>query len=320
MADEGMITQRFNSEAFSGPDRIEAFREIYGRQMMKLQMDPLPGHPFGLDFLVQGFADFGYASGWLTPTRNTHTAEMIEDDDLIIVLSPQGHGSLQQIGREVTIENGQATLLSNGEPGVFYGHVPSHLVSFRLSRKLLSPLVPNLEDALVRQIPRDNPSLQLMTSYARVMTDMNALATPELRRAIAVHMHDLAALTIGAERDVNEITKQRGVRAARLRAIKDDITANLSQQRLSADTLAARHGISPRYVNMLFETEGVSISEFVLMQRLALAHRKLSDPGMAERSISAIAYDVGFRDLSYFNRTFRRRYNATPSDIRAAIR
>ena len=28
------------------------------------------------------------------------------------------------------------------------------------------------------------------------------------------------------------------------------------------------------------------------------------------------AFEVGFADLSYFNRTFRRRYNATPSDIR----
>ena len=30
----------------------------------------------------------------------------------------------------------------------------------------------------------------------------------------------------------------------------------------------------------------------------------------------AVASDVGFGDLSYFNRTFRRRYAATPSDIK----
>jgi AraC-like DNA-binding protein len=35
-----------------------------------------------------------------------------------------------------------------------------------------------------------------------------------------------------------------------------------------------------------------------------------------KRGISSIAYDVGFGDLSYFNRVFRRQYNATPSDIR----
>jgi AraC-like DNA-binding protein len=33
-------------------------------------------------------------------------------------------------------------------------------------------------------------------------------------------------------------------------------------------------------------------------------------------SITEIAYEAGFSDLSYFNRTFRRAHGATPSDIR----
>ena len=44
----------------------------------------------------------------------------------------------------------------------------------------------------------------------------------------------------------------------------------------------------------------------------------LRDPRYAAWTISAVAYSVGFGDLSYFNRTFRRRFGATPSDIRAA--
>ena len=44
-------------------------------------------------------------------------------------------------------------------------------------------------------------------------------------------------------------------------------------------------------------------------------------PSLAQPSVFGaqhliIAYDVGFGDLSYFNRVFRRRYGATPSDIR----
>jgi AraC-like DNA-binding protein len=44
----------------------------------------------------------------------------------------------------------------------------------------------------------------------------------------------------------------------------------------------------------------------------------LSDPRHAVRTISSIAYDVGFGDVSYFNRVFRKLYGATPSDIREA--
>jgi len=55
----------------------------------------------------------------------------------------------------------------------------------------------------------------------------------------------------------------------------------------------------------------------VLGQRLARAHRLLTDPRRTERTLTAIAFEVGFSDLSYFNRAFRRRFGATPSDARA---
>ncbi|WP_094194055.1 helix-turn-helix transcriptional regulator [Bradyrhizobium viridifuturi] len=67
-------------------------------------------------------------------------------------------------------------------------------------------------------------------------------------------------------------------------------------------------------------SDGTTFSEFVLDQRLARAHGLLVDPRRTGRSISTIAFEAGFGDLSYFNRAFRRRYNATPSDIRIAPR
>jgi AraC-like DNA-binding protein len=42
----------------------------------------------------------------------------------------------------------------------------------------------------------------------------------------------------------------------------------------------------------------------------------LTNPLYRNRSISAIAYDAGFGDVSYFNRTFRRSFSATPSEVR----
>jgi AraC-like DNA-binding protein len=44
----------------------------------------------------------------------------------------------------------------------------------------------------------------------------------------------------------------------------------------------------------------------------------LGDPSFAERTISAIAYESGFGDLSHFNRAFRRRYGESPTDVRSA--
>ena len=145
-----------------------------------------------------------------------------------------------------------------------------------------------------------------------------SLATPALRRLVAVHVRDLVAAAVGTGSDRWHGFETGGIRAARLHAIKADIQARLDRDDHSVRTAAARQGVSPRYVQALFEDEGTTFSEFVRDQRLQRVHRLLADPQLLHRSISEIAFGVGSGDLSHFNRAFRRRYGKTPSDVRAA--
>jgi AraC-like DNA-binding protein len=101
-----------------------------------------------------------------------------------------------------------------------------------------------------------------------------------------------------------------------MRSIKANIRAQSGSPGLSLDSVAAKQGISKSYVRKLFELEGTSFTEFVLNQRLASAYKMLTDVRLAGRSISEIAHQSGFNDISYFNRTFRRVYGASPSEIR----
>ena len=112
----------------------------------------------------------------------------------------------------------------------------------------------------------------------------------------------------------------RGMRAARLQALKADIEASITDGQLSVVHVASRHQVTPRYVQILFESEGTTFSNYVIVQRLTRAHRMLTDAGLKDWSISAIARAVGFANLSYFNRTFRKRYGVTPSEVRQGMR
>jgi len=69
-------------------------------------------------------------------------------------------------------------------------------------------------------------------------------------------------------------------------------------------------------VQKLLETEGTTYSEFTLASRLERVFTALKDTHSRQASISDIAFDHGFSDISNFNHAFRRRFGASPSDIR----
>jgi AraC-like DNA-binding protein len=309
---------RFNLDDFPFRDRDEAFREIYGRAIMKLELEPKPGIPFTMDMELRALPDFGVASGTCRAVNCRRTSQLIDSDDLILVVARAGGGVFHSRGKEAELESGRAVLTDSAEQGTFNVLAPSSVINFRLAFNRIAPLVGDLNSVLMRPVPQSSEALRLLVSYVDCLRDDLSLSQPELKSTVVAHIYDLAALALGATRDAAFVATGRGVRAARLRAIKADIVSNLGQRNLTVSSLAARHGVSPRYVSMLFENEPETLSEYVLRQRLIRAHSMLVDPRYSERTVSSIAYDVGFGDVSYFNRVFRRLYGATPSDIRAA--
>ena len=146
----------------------------------------------------------------------------------------------------------------------------------RLPRTSLAPLVPNIDDAVLRPIPRGTGALNLLTTYVGALVDDPALAAPHMRQLVVAQLCDLVAVTLGATRDAAAVAEGRGIRAARLRAIKNDIEAHLAHGDLSPAAVARRQTISDSYIRKLFEGEGTSFSEFVLSRRLVRAHRMLT--------------------------------------------
>jgi AraC-like DNA-binding protein len=114
------------------------------------------------------------------------------------------------------------------------------------------------------------------------------------------------------------VAEQRGAQAVRRAAVVQAIAASMADPALDATMVAAKLGITARYVHHLLAPTGRTFSEHLLDKRLARAIELLCEPAQRRRKIADIAFEVGFKDLSYFNRTFRRKYGGTPSDMRLA--
>ena len=309
-------TQWLRTPPIRDPHGLRAFQDSFTEFLNGICVEPLNGQPLAVEGSVTTFDNMAISIGLTSPTRCTHPYSSTLDDGVILMGWLRGCTSFRACGSEWDLGDGDAMLVQAGQTQTVAAHTASHLCSVTLSRALLGAMRLDVDAALL-QVLRGSSAVSMLMAYAHLLRDHSALSTPELRRAAALHMHDLAALALGATGDAAHLAKVRGARAAKLLAVKNDIATHFTDATLSSSSVAQRLGITPRYLHMLLEDEGLSFSTLVLGKRLALARRLLADPRLAGRRISALAFDVGFGDLSYFNRSFRRRFGMTPSEARA---
>jgi AraC-like DNA-binding protein len=309
---------RFSTEDVAPSDRTAVWREVLGRVHLHLDVEQVGEAPLRATVESHRWSSTSFYFSDTTPVRATRTPEFIQDGDGDFrLLRADGAGyQYTSNGVDEIVEDGASALLFNGVASSVRYLGPCHVTAVRVPRTQITPLVRGFDDRPIRRL-RNMDALRLLASYTEALRRQGPTSDPRLAAQVANHVTDLVALALGACGDAAEIARGRGARAARLAAVKRAILADLSDAELSIVTIAARHGISPRYLRMLFESEGTSFTDFVLEQRLVKAHRAIRDPLRTGQMISTIAFAAGFGDLSYFNRAFRRRFGMTPSDARA---
>lgn len=227
-----------------------------------------------------------------------------------ILLRPVG-GSLpvEQAGRALVIKDRQGVLLSLDSP--FSYSAPE---AVRIDHLLMPADVFGPTGATPGELPlaaADTASLDLLTHYAgAVMQGLIPLRSEQHARLAGAHMRDLVRVMFDGG------TAPAPSPAGRLAAVKSAIAPHICRRDLNLDMVARLMGVTPRYIQMLFEADGTTFSAHVLARRLDMARAALE--AAPDGPVSAVAYAAGFGDLSYFNRTFRARFGLTPSACRRA--
>jgi AraC-like DNA-binding protein len=113
---------------------------------------------------------------------------------------------------------------------------------------------------------------------------------------------------------------QRIPNAKRLRRVHDAIERIEGEcsEALCLRDLAAGVGLSPHYFLRTFQkVSGLTPHQYLIGARLRVAVRLLLD---TDRSVTRIAYEAGFADLSNFINTFRRAIGRSPGSYRRYVR
>jgi AraC-like DNA-binding protein len=306
---------RFSTAEYAPRDRLAAWHEIYGRGMCRQHIEPDDPELIHTDVVFRKLPGLGTMKGYRSPAVYRRERSQVDGDNLFVTVALTGEFEASQLGRSASMKPGDAFVGAGAEPVIARVSPGYNSITVSVPLKAVSAAVPNVDALFGRRIPAENSALRMMTRYLDLFEEVDP--EPQVQHQAVSHVYDLLALTLAGVTPVSGGSSLRGARAARLREIKQDIEAQLGSESLSIATIAAHHRLPVRYVQRLFETEGASFTEFVLERRLQRAHRLLRDAKFTDRPIGIIAFEAGFTNQPYFNRAFRQRFGAPPSEIRA---
>ncbi len=312
-----MTLQCFSAADVPLKDRVAVFLEVYAA-IENVEVELTSDMPLIGDAAIRSLPNVTIVQANCVPCISRRTRRHVVDgkSDLVLSVFTNGKASYSRNGGEPEFyEPGEAYLGRNDRPCEHALSGKPGFIDIAIPRALMGPGIADLDRATGAKLP-PTPELVLLTNYVATLTREIGALSPDAAARCSSHILDLATMAVGATRDAQEVAEARGVRAVRLRAVKGDIAANLLRPDLSVATVARRQGVSPQYVRALFNGEGTTFADHVRAERLTLAHEILCDPARQGRRISDIAFEAGFGDLSYFNRSFRQRYGMTPSDVR----
>ena len=248
-----------------------------------------------------------------------HVAGSGHDGVHIFVNAGVGLIAGEQFGRAYSARAGEGGLYLYNAPNVTHIGHGSSLLGITLPRSVTRMWRQAPEDLVGRGGDKSAAAFQVLKSYLRLLYSGD-ICDGQVAASIQTHIGELAGLWLGglkpADLAENDIS---GRQAARLAAIDDLMRRHLDDPAFSVMDLATALRLSPRTVQYILSQDGESFSRRLANLRVERAAQWLMAPGSLDSAITAIAYDVGFSDLSTFYRSFRRRFGCSPADMRAGV-
>jgi AraC-like DNA-binding protein len=307
----------FHRGPSKGPD-FEAWREGICRGFCRLDVGPAEQDYIDCHNEFAQVHSIAIATPKGGSARFARTRDLLNDgcDDLVLISATRGTVRVTQRNQAIDLTAGQMCLTEMNVVGTADLTRSGGFTTARFPRRLLLQVAPMAETQLARPLGHDRTLNMMIDRYFRLCNDLAEDLDILAQKAAEQHLADLVGLLLGT-RGGKDLIERDESSTGSLNFVKADILKNLDKNDLTIESVARANALSARQAQRLFAASGTTFSEFVLEQRLLLARRLLLHEQSRHRKVSDVAYTVGFNDLSYFHKSFRRRFGVTPADMRA---
>jgi AraC-like DNA-binding protein len=311
------MTTYFDTADVASRHRVAAWRKQISETFVELECESFSPTEFHGSFSNRVIGDIQLSRVHTGPHFVSRTRRIIaksNQDCFLLSLQTAGSGTIEQDGRTAILGPGDIAIYDTTRPYDIRFDEPAAWIVVRLPRPVVSGRLADPESYTALKIDGSSAIGKLTsTLITQVHEGVDHVAPTSLARLHAC-MIDLTATALveQAGSTVQGSEWQVSIR----RRILSHIDANLSDPTLTCASVALANGISERYLRKLF-AGSLSLSDWIWTRRLDQAKRDLADPLLSHLGITAIGYDVGFKDTAHFSRAFKSKFGVTPSQYRA---
>ena len=256
-----------------------------------------------------------YSGGPHRTFRTDRMAAKSPGDDVVLsCVHVAGRSYVRQHDRLIELAPGTGVLSEARSPYERVTPSQTRCMNLCFSRELLPLRTAEITEACARSMEPAAPAMQMLSGYLDRLFDVADDLTGQQRLDAGRAAIDLLVMAL---RDVApSVPGGEGSAGVLLDMMRVHIRERLADPNLGIAELARRHHVSVSHVHTLFERIGTTPGAYLREQRLLAAKAMLSDPRYARLGMSSIAAAVGFRDLTTFERAFRRQHGTTPASWR----
>ncbi len=246
--------------------------------------------------------------------RRTSDIRRDPRDHIMICTVKHGRIDLLQSDRGVTIRPGDVVLYdqSNAFKMNFVGNVQGLVAAIPRSQAV--GRLSRVSELTARKVPVNSQGGRFTRLILDQLQPNTALHDNNLAEKVEASALDLIFSSIDhtfrADDFVEISHKER-----QLRDVQRFMIKNLTNAELSIGLICTNQGISARSLNRLFGGLGTTPMRWLWQERLNRAHMVLSkDPHV---SVTNLALDFGFSDVSHFSKAFKRTFGVAPSSVKS---
>lgn len=310
--------QRFCTEQQPIEQRLEWLKEVIGREYANVDIRPPEHTHLYNDMFIypwqQGLRLSPIQSNAITIERLPKEPESVSQDCYFAVLLTAGEYKLEQGGREVFLKPGEMSLYDATEPHRITIPQPFSKILISIPRHLLDERVSNICHMTATRLPTQSGIAAITASMIQSTVSQLEQLEPSDFHSLSDPVLEMLTMTL-AEQQGSSGTLSRHRNLALMR-VKRFIANQLSNTELNTDVISRAVGLSPRYINNLFNEDNTSLMRYLTKQRLSRSRHYLATPLYSYLNITEVAMKSGFSNMAHFSRIFRQVYGLSPSDYR----